>query len=644
MDFFAAQETARKKSGLLVFLFGLAVLAIIAVVYAAVHAGFRGGRLAIDLPLLAGVGVTVLLVIGFGSLVRTASLRRGGPAVAELLGARRVAPDTIDFEERKLLNVVEEMAIASGTPVPAVFVLDGESAINAFAAGYTLEDAAVAVTRGALEQLTRDELQGVIAHEFSHILNGDMRLNIRLIGILYGILLLAVIGRGLLRYGGHRGGGRDRDSGLPVLLVALALLIVGYIGVFFGRMIKSSVSRQREYLADSAAVQFTRNPDGLAGALKKIAAGESGSRINNHHAEELSHLFFANGLRSGFSRFLATHPPIDDRIRRLDPSWRGARRARSEGGKGAEFAGAAGLAAGGHGRSGVGTDRGARPGSPTHASRSILEVVGAPTARHLEFAGALLGRIPSEAREAAHDPRGARALLFAMLAPTGTGGSPDPRVLDVAREYEGEAFANQVAALVPYVHEDGAPRVALFELLIPTISGLPQAEGERLMAALERATLVDGEITLVERSLLLIVSRALRGPDALDRSARGASSARELRDELRSLLSAMAHAESGGRAGIAEAAFQAGVSVFERSPGDLRLALPAELTGDAIDRALDRCRHARPALRRRVLAACTATATHDGHVGEKEIELLLAVSTALGCPIPPPVRAPTRPL
>jgi Zn-dependent protease with chaperone function len=320
MDFFEAQEAARRRTSLLIGLFALAVLAIVAVIYAVLHLAVGPGAGPVDLVLLVQVAFGVGLLIAVGAGVRTASLRRGGPAVAELLGGRRVASDTSDPAERMLLNVVEEMAIASGTPVPAVYVLDAEDGINAFAAGYTTHDAAVAVTRGGLLSLTRDELQGVMAHEFSHILNGDMRLNIRLIGVLYGILLLAVVGRGIV-YAGPRGGrrgGRDGGAGWVVLL-GLALLLVGYVGVFFGKLIKAAVSRQREYLADSAAVQFTRNPDGLAGALKKIGAQAQGSRIQDHHAEELSHLFFANGLRSTLFGFLATHPPLEERIRRLDP-------------------------------------------------------------------------------------------------------------------------------------------------------------------------------------------------------------------------------------------------------------------------------------------------------------------------------------
>lgn len=323
MEFYEAQDRARRKTRLLIFLFTLAVLAIIAIVYIVVYALTRRGGpgVGLDLGLLGLVAGGVIVLVGSGSGFRVSQLRRGGPAVAELLGGRRVEPGTSDPGERRLYNVVEEMALASGIPVPAVYVLEDEEGINAFAAGHTPEDAAVAVTRGALETLNRDELQGVIGHEFSHIFNGDMRINVRLMGLLFGLLLLAVVGRILL---GVRAGGAQRRGGDGrVALIGLALILVGLIGVFFGRLIQAAISRQREYLADAAAVQFTRNPSGLAGALRKIRDSEEvggpGGRIWNAHAEEANHFFFARGVGGVLAGLFATHPPLEERIRRLEP-------------------------------------------------------------------------------------------------------------------------------------------------------------------------------------------------------------------------------------------------------------------------------------------------------------------------------------
>ncbi len=245
-----------------------------------------------------------------------ASLHGGGAAVARELGATLVPPDTADPKARKLRNVVEEIAIASGVPVPQIFLLEQEPGINAFAAGWSPTNAAITVTRGALDKLSRDELQGVIGHEFSHILNGDMRLNIRLMGLIFGILVLAVVSQKVLQFGGR---GDSRRGGAAILLAALGVMIVGYIGVFFGRLIKASVSRQREYLADASAVQFTRQSAGIAGALKKLAGVDAGSKLQQVHGEEVAHMLFGDGV--GYGALFATHPPLVKRIHALDPDF-----------------------------------------------------------------------------------------------------------------------------------------------------------------------------------------------------------------------------------------------------------------------------------------------------------------------------------
>jgi len=311
MDFFERQDKARKKTKLLVFYFILAVAALIVAVYFAALLIFSGvqaqqhrnfgesPQFALWNPqLFLGVAGGVLAVVLIGSGYKTVALAQGGSAVSEMMGARLVSPNTNDPDERKLLNVVEEMAIASGVPVPHVYVMDEEDGINAFAAGHKPGDATITVTRGCVKILSRDELQGVIGHEFSHILNGDMRLNLRLMGIIFGILCLAIIGRVLLQTA--RVGGRGRGQN-PLPLLGLLLLVIGYIGVFFGRLIQAAVSRQREFLADASSVQFTRNPGGITGALKKIGGlGETGSRLSHAHAEELSHMFFGNGVSEPF--------------------------------------------------------------------------------------------------------------------------------------------------------------------------------------------------------------------------------------------------------------------------------------------------------------------------------------------------------
>jgi Zn-dependent protease with chaperone function len=345
MDFFEAQARAKKRTTRLVVLFGLAVVGTIAAAYFAAILGLgalerqqRGNQYtstginsSISLwqpKIFLGVAAGTLAVVGLASLFKWNQFSSGGSAVAESVGGRRVNSHTTDLKERRLMNVVEEMAIASGTPVPAVYVLDDEPAINAFAAGLTTNDAIVAVTRGTLEKLNRDELQGVVGHEFSHILNGDMRLNLRLTALLFGILVLGLAGRGILwSLRGARFRSRNgKNSGgvlMAIIVIGLALLIIGYVGYFFGRIIQAAVSRQREFLADASAVQFTRNPVGLSGALKKIGGYALGSSLQTSKAAAIGHFFFAQSFRSGLTGLWATHPPLNERIRAIEPAFDG---------------------------------------------------------------------------------------------------------------------------------------------------------------------------------------------------------------------------------------------------------------------------------------------------------------------------------
>ncbi|RMH57559.1 MAG: hypothetical protein D6679_06370, partial [Candidatus Hydrogenedentota bacterium] len=326
INFFEHQERARKKTGQLVLLFLLAVLAIIAAVYASFYAivslsGKKGPILDPTDPFLFLVitGGT-LGVIALGTAYKIVQLREGGSAIAQALGGRKIPRTTTNLDERKILNVVEEMAIASGCRVPEVYLLE-ESSINAFAAGFHPNEAVIGITRGAIERLSRDELQGVIAHEFSHIFNGDMKLNIQLIGVIHGIIVINLIGYWLLRSLRFSGRSRSREKGggglLAILLFGLALFLIGLIGAFFGRLIQAAVSRQREFLADASAVQFTRNPRGIGGALKKIARLTAGSLIQHPNAGQAAHLFFGQGVAFSFGGLLATHPPIEERIQRV---------------------------------------------------------------------------------------------------------------------------------------------------------------------------------------------------------------------------------------------------------------------------------------------------------------------------------------
>ncbi|MBL6752448.1 MAG: M48 family metallopeptidase, partial [Nevskia sp.] len=424
MNFFEQQAKVRSRSRGLVLLFGMAVLGIIAAVDLVVVTafGYAGhGRYGQPVPVQTIVLWTSAAVAGFialCSLYRIASLSSGGgSAVAQELGATLVSPDTNDARHRKLRNVVEEIAIASGVPVPQIFVLEQETGINAFASGFSPSDAAVTVTRGALDKLNRDELQGVIGHEFSHIVNGDMRLNIRLMGLLFGILALGIVAGKVLRNAPR---GDDRKGGGAIMLVALGVMIIGYIGVFFGRLIKASVSRQREYLADASAVQFTRQSSGIAGALKKLAGLDQGSKLHDAHGEEVAHMLFGDGI--GYSALFATHPPLLDRIRALEPQfnprdielpsqrWNQDDYVPEDEERPlmADLAGRAAPAAAG---------AAAAPAAAGAAvgAQSLTAAVGRPQSAHFDCAAQLRQSIPAPLLAAAHGQDSSVELIYALL-------------------------------------------------------------------------------------------------------------------------------------------------------------------------------------------------------------------------------------
>ena len=448
------------------------VIGVAAVVAAALYLG-GGSRsptfndfVVNNLPMLAGVALLVGLFVIGATMYRTSSLSSGGSKVAEAMGGTLVAPNVQDPSLQRLRNVVEEMAIASGVPVPDIYVLEEESGINAFAAGYEPGDAAVAVTRGTLNFLSRDELQGVIGHEFSHVLNGDMRLNIRLMGVLFGITALSLIGRSILR-GRHWSTRRARGQGM-IFIAGVGLAVMGAIGIFFARIIKASVSRQREYLADASAVQFTRQTDGIANALKKIGGYQSGSHFQAADPEEVSHMLFGTGAK--LSGLFATHPPLTERIQALDPSFMpsqypvvdiSTRDAVAEETKAAALhGGAAPMAA---------PAAAAAAGTPApDLTATITDMVGQLGNEHLEIASVLRSSVPASLYDAAHSHE--LAFLLAVALVLDTTGNVVERQLNIVNERLGADRTRLVRQYYDEIARAGTQyRLPLMEISYPAL-------------------------------------------------------------------------------------------------------------------------------------------------------------------------------
>ncbi|MDH5527807.1 MAG: M48 family metallopeptidase [Nitrospirota bacterium] len=634
MNFFDAQEAARTRTGLLVTLFILAVLSLVALANLAVVAfvavsGNQAGVPAtealatMDRWLFVDVTIGVLTVVLLGSVYKIAALSGGGRVVAESVGGVQVLPEKATPLQRQLLNVVEEIAIASGVPVPPVFILP-ERGINAFAAGTTPDNAAIAVTRGTLDSLSRDELQGVIAHEFSHIVNGDMRINIRLIGILHGLTVIGMIGYYIIRMGM---GGRRNKGSLPLGALGVAMMVIGYGGTVFGGLIKAAVSRQREYLADAAAVQFTRNPHGIAGALKKIGASTVGSHMLHAGASQISHALFASGVGRFMGGLSATHPPLADRIRRIEPRWDGT------------FPSIHAVAA---------------PATPTphldqheqhpftgpavavatamEAAR-MIDQAGNPGAAHLVRARKMLAELPDAVREALHDPFGARAVIYALLL------SPQEKEWQLQLHHLAQHGDTGIGPLTekmyPAVSALGPEfRLPLVDLAMPALHRLSPRQYKMFRGNLRALITMDHQVFLFEWVLMKTVLHHLapRFERVEHPSGSRTVSTRKMSRQVSVVLSMLAWAD-GAKGRNAEAHFAAGRDFLSES--SLRLIPQKELTFGELDRSLDQLASVRPLFKRRLLHAFAATIHADGTVSTAEGELLRVIADAMGCPMPP---------
>lgn len=660
MNFFALQEQARRSSRRMVVLFVLAVVAIVVAVDAVVvlvglgHQSTDAG-VSLHYPRLALTSLLVIAVIGVASLFRTLGLRGGGASVARSMGATPVTPDTTNPVWRRLRNVIEEIAIASGVPVPDIYVMENEAGINAFAAGYSPADAAVCVTQGCLDRLTRDELQGVIAHEFSHVLNGDMRLNIRLIGLLFGILVIGILGR-LLMQSGARVGRRRDSNGAYVAIIGVALLAIGYIGFFFGRLIQASVARSRESLADASAVQFTRQSKGIAGALKKIAALAEGSSLEAQDTQQVAHMLFGEGI-DGAAMF-ATHPPLMQRIKALDPgfdkqelkaivkAWQRPVRVRDTDSDEASLSGwgptgdilsdvtgggaVAGVAAAAVGGTGAGLPALATRG--TVSAGGVVAQVAAPGHDDYRLAGGLHKNIPENLAEAARDGNRAPWLLLAMAVSRGESSGKAQlvavsKLLDPEAAAEVRQFAERLQKLHPML------RLPLAAMGFPALRRLPRPRLERLMFQLDGIIKADGKVELDEYCLAKLVE--VQVLDALDPSAafaRGRQRLGDCLDEVRDLLALVARYGNDDE-DTARHAFIAACE--EVVPGRrFQYAWPDNWQR-GLDNALAKLDRVAPHGKELVVRGLTRAVRHDGKVTVTESELLRVVCAALHCPLPP---------
>ncbi len=623
MDFFEAQDHARRRTKWLVLWFALAVLGVVVAVNALVYVLLgQEGKIDTILPVTILTAGLILAASGF----KTLQLNSGGAVVAEDLGGRLVMPGSTDFEERKLLNIVEEMAIASGVPVPQVYLMDHEEGINAFAAGTEPSNAVIGVTRGCVQRLSRDELEGVIAHEFSHILNGDMRLNMRIIGLIFGLMVISIVGRGLfemMRFSTYTSR-RDREGGgiaIAMFLLGIGLLAVGSIGVFFGRMIQAAISRQREYLADASAVQFTRNPDGIANALKKIGGLDHGNKMISAKASEASHMMFSDtGL---FSFGLATHPPLDVRIKALQKHWDGnfsdsdlppvAQDHVRPQKKSRKSQGAFGPL-----------------DLPVVSGLSALEQMGQDDRLQVSNGQKIREGLNDEWADAAHDREEAQALIFGLiLAEDDQLRQGEVSFLEKNVGIDATTLARNWQAEVRGLHS--SQKIALIDMALPVLRSLAPLEYERFVKVTRWLIASDAQVDLFEFMLQRVVERHL----VSHFEKRGFGKVRytklsQLSEEANVLISTMAGVGASSEKGAKKAYADA---VSELPAWQFSIASGTSL--EELGKMLDRFDQSSPLVKKELLLACGRAAAADGKLANREAEMIRAIADSIGCPVPP---------
>lgn len=651
--FFQRQAHARRNTGLLIVLFLTAVTLITLAVCLVGYLVTRSQTSALPFHywLTSSHGLTtalaVVLLIGVGSLVRWADLAGGGSRVAKMVGARPIEPDTNDPEERKLRNIVEEMAIASGVPVPDLYVMDNETSINAFVAGYTPGEAVMVVTHGALTHLTRDELQGVVGHEFSHILNGDMRINVRLIALLAGILMLGQIGQFLLRAGFYSGGrsrNRDGRAQAAIGLIGLALMIIGYVGVFFGRLIQAAVSRQREMLADASSVQFTRNPEGIGSALFKIGM-KGGYLDTTSHASDMNHMCFGESARMKFSTLLASHPPINERINAIQPGMLARLRSRlrdtepsqKQRQNTARPAGKAGLndlvnqvVAPARGRGSSSPVRSSLAPDTPQPAEKLSTRVGTVSAQSEAFAVQLLEQLPSTFRNLLYTRAGAIQLCYALLIFDLSPSIQKQRLALLTDHPLLGAQPDLLDKMLPALARLGeTARFPVLELAMPALRKLDPDERDALLENVQKLVAADNRVSLFELALTTFLNRHL-GLGAEQVVPVKYRNYRQVMPALRRLLSLFARAGTDTPED-ADKLYLEAMAGFGTGQEESRAG---KVSMRELREALEILNRLSPLLKPAVIDACGYCVTHDGKVDVREYELMRLVADQLDCPMP----------
>ena len=647
MNFFEHQDNARRKTGLLILLLlgavfcliSLSVLGIglaLGLAQQSANSGLGQEQASVfeglisfafsDIALLIAAGVTGLVLIG--SLYKYIELRKGGRYIAQSLGGRLLQPDSRDYDERKVLNIVEEMAIASGNPVPSVYLIE-DMGINAFAAGHDHHNAVIGVTSGCITLLNRHELQGVIAHEFSHIHNGDMRLNMRLIAILNGILMIGLIGEFIVHGFGYRVRSRDRDNN-KLVVVGFALIVFGYIGTFFGNIIKAAVSRQREFLADASAVQFTRNPEGIAGALSKIGGYSRGATIDSEHAAQFSHLYFEQGIKANLMGLWSTHPPLDHRIKRILPNWKG------------DFLSPDIERFNAERKSKPGYEKPSTANAFTAgviASQSLvneaIKHIGEPNDSHLKIAQTLIAEIPEVLYQATHEPHSARAVIYALFIDQAALETREKQLVSLKTRCHKDTFS----LIDKYLHYlDQLKRsqfIAVIELCMPALKSMSKVHKRNLLSTISELIKSDKKVNVFEWSYYTIIKHTLH-PKRYHESIALTKALPSINIVFNFVLNATDYQNNNEKAQVLSRCASELKALMGREIKTFYVELESNvLSLEKVNKALVLLCSLKTMDKPKFLKAVGLLIMADNKVTQYEVEIFRAIADMINCPMPP---------
>ena len=622
MDFFEHQSRAKSKSVKLYVLFSFVVLFISFLVFSLlswfIERSDRLGDLAWSpFFLISTLWVVCFLIIGI-SLSKIKELSGGGWVVAKALGGELITSSSQNPLKRRILNIVEEMAIASGVQVPPVYLLK-ENSINAFAAGYSTEDAVIGVTIGCLEKLNREQLQGVMAHEFSHILNGDMRINIRMTGIIFGIVFIARAGQSIMD--SHDDPFYPEEEGKSRwYLLGIGLYIIGILGAYLGAIIRSSVSRQREFLADASAVQFTRNAEGIVGALECIGGYSKGSRIWNPKSRQFCHMFFGPCMKN----LMATHPPIEKRIRRIIPSWNKAFPNTNQISEGKIFEK-------NNFKRNSFTGNQFERRKPSKFEHTSVEghKSRASSQKSIMHAQDLLKKIPRELTVQTQDSFGSNCLLFAMLLDPHH--SIQKKQISLINHYTDSKISQHTQKIFPYLTSISCEeKLVLIEMAASKLSFLSPEQVKNFESVINMLIKEDKKFQLFEWSLLKLVNHKIKHIRTPNRQIHGRKQILSRLNECNIILSTLAHYGKDNE--DPNLAYNVGFKHLS-SNKKRKLINKKDCTFSKLDLAIDRLNDLNLRAKKKFLEACEITALHDKNICETETQIIRTVASSLGYPL-----------